>query len=120
MRNIVTVGLLAACLFTLGCSPLRGVLYSNVTETGTVDQGAFPSTTGGRPMVTYNLEDGMGAGSKSGEVTVENWLYLVAFGDASLEGAAAAGGINKIHTVSTAYKNYFFVYSTWTTRVTGE
>jgi len=104
--------LLVGLLFTVGCSPLRGVFYTDVTEPGSVD--------GLRQLSSYEVEPGAGPGSKVGEVMVQNVLFAVAWGDASVAGACKAGGITKIHTIDTHFKNYWFVYSEWTTRVTGE
>ena len=110
---------LGALLFTVGCSPLRGWAYTNVTEPGLVETGAHYGF-GNRSLAHYELDNGMGPGSKVGEANVQNVLYTAAWGDASVEGACKAGGITKIHTIDTHFVNYWIAYMVTTVRVTGE
>lgn len=113
------------CVSVMACSPLRGLIYTDVKEPGVapIVAGGFFGGGNASALATYSVEDGKGPGSKVGKVTVKNVLGLFAWGDASVEGAAKAGGITTIHTVdSEVYRFWLWLpwYMTWTTVVTGE
>jgi len=72
------------CLVVVGCSPFRGLIYTDVTEPGL---GRPESLYSASTLVNYELDQGKGPGSKKGEGTVINILGLFAFGDASIAGA---------------------------------
>ena len=59
-------------------------------------------------------------GSKEGEATARGILGLVSFGDAGIKAAAKEGGIEKIRTVDVKSFNFFNIYYSYTTVVTGE
>lgn len=58
--------------------------------------------------------------SKVGTAQASSILGLVATGDASIDAAAKAGGITKIHHVDFEAKNILGIYATYTVYVYGE
>ena len=60
------------------------------------------------------------AGTKKGTATCESFLGLFAFGDASIEKAAQAGGIKRISHIDWDVKNVLGVYGMYTVTVYGE
>jgi len=113
--------LFVCCVVFSGCSPLRGLIVTNVDEPGVVVPQEFLfQNQAPRHMASYTLETGKGPGSKCGTVTVHNILGLFAFGDVSVEGAADSAGINTIHTIDSSIFNFLGIYRSWTTKVTGE
>jgi hypothetical protein len=93
-----------ACLFLTSCafvrSPLSGVLYGDVKS---------PVTATGNP-----------GSMKVGTAEATSILGIVATGDASIEAAAKAAGITKIHHVDEHAVNYFIFYAKYTVYVYGE
>ena len=77
--------------------------------------GAFfnPGTTEGIAVTAHK------AGSKTGEACTKNYFGFYSAGDASIDSAAKAGGINNVSTVDRKYTNYFFFYGSMCTIVTG-
>jgi hypothetical protein len=68
----------------------------------------------------YEIEQGMGPGSKTGKSEAQSILGLVATGDNSVEKAASNGGIKKIYTIDWKVFNVLGVYAKFETHVTGE
>lgn len=84
---------------TIVQAPISGMFYSNV-KSGT------------------NVGDGQLSATKTGKSCAEGVLG-VAWGDASIEAAMAAGGITKISYVDHTSKNVLFVYGEYCTIVKG-
>lgn len=59
-------------------------------------------------------------GTKKGESSSMSILGLVAVGDCSVDAAAKAGGLEKIHYADYGYKNFFGIYQSATVIVYGE
>jgi hypothetical protein len=93
-----------ALLISTGCamaaSPVSGFIYSDVDAPLTVNSDAD--------------------NKKKGEASCHSYLGLCATGDASIETAAKAGGITKIHHVDFKSHSILGVYAEFTTIVYGE
>ena len=59
-------------------------------------------------------------GSKSGSASTQNILGLVSWGDASVEAAAADGGIGTVNHADYQFFNILGIYSKFTTVVHGD
>jgi hypothetical protein len=68
----------------------------------------------------YEIEQGMGQGSKHGKSEAQSILGLVATGDNSVEKACEQGGIKKIYTIDWKVFNVLGVYAKFETHVSGE
>ena len=55
------------------------------------------------------LQGGSGSGSKTGEACAQHWLGLVALADASIEAAAANGGITRVDSADYTMKNQIVI-----------
>ena len=88
----------------VGCqtvkTPAMGVIYTDVSA---------PESA------TSNVGD-----SRSGSASCTTIFGLFATGDASIQAAAAAGGITKIHHVDYHSKNVLGIYGKYTVTVYGE
>lgn len=96
-------------LATTGCLqapvvPPTGIIYSGVQA----------------PLDYENAESQVAPSLKEGRASSHNILGLVAYGDSSLEAAAAQGNITTAHTADYDYFNVLFVYQRYTTIVRGE
>ena len=107
MKCLSRVGLALASLtlaLSTGCamaaSPVSGFIYSDVDAPLTVNADAD--------------------NTKRGEASCHSYLGLCATGDASIETAAKAGGIKKIHHVDFKSHSILGVYAEFTTVVYGE
>jgi hypothetical protein len=107
MKLLTRAGLALASLsllFTTGCamamSPVTGFVYSDVKAPLAVNSDA--------------------EATKTGEAKCTSILGLVAQGDASIEAAAKAGGIKKIHSVDYKCHSILGFYAEFTTIVHGE
>ena len=104
MRNIALVLALVAMLLCAGCasvaSPVAGGIFLDVK--GPID-------------ATANT-----AGSRQGEAMATSILGLIGQGDASIEAAAANGGITKISSVDHHSWSILGIYSKFTTIVHGD
>ena len=99
---LAMVVLLAASL--AGCAaaqtPAIGLLYTNISgPLGATDSDQVPT--------------------KSGSATAKSILGLIATGDASIQAAAKAGGITKIHHVDYSNKSLLGLYANFTVTVYG-
>lgn len=94
----VTGLMLSACVFAPVVPP-RGIIYT--------DQVA-PLYTGSRP------------GSKVGEASAHNVLFLIGWGDSGLAAAMRNGGISEVRHSDYRAVNYLLIYQRYTTRVYGE
>jgi hypothetical protein len=97
---IVLVGLGAIGCAAMATTPVTGLISSDV---------AGPVGATG---------DSLGCNSV-GRATAESIMGLVAYGDASIEAAARAGGITRIHHVDYESTNILGLYATFTTVVYG-
>ena len=105
MKSVVVCGLLAALVLT-GCamsnlSPVTGFIYSDVS-------GPFAATASTSGF------------SKVGQSECMSVLGMVALGDASIDAAAKAAGITKIHHVDSHTMCILGVYCKATVTVYGE
>ena len=83
--------------------------------------GAFyDATTTPHVMMRVNGDGANKAGAKQGESCATGILSLVAWGDASVASAKAAGGIKEVHSVEYRETNYVYVYRVGCTVVHGE
>jgi hypothetical protein len=102
MRKLGVWLAVAACLPLVGCmgvaSPAIGVLYADVKG---------PITANGT------------IGAKSGKACAQSILTLIAQGDASIEAAAANGGIKSVTTVDHHTTNLLGIIGTFCTVVRG-
>lgn len=104
MSGIMSVALAAGLVVLLGgCATTmpQGTIFTGVT----LPQAATGSTAGASKIGTAQCMSIMGA---------------VAFGNASIEAAAANGGITKIHHVDWEVKNILGVYGRYKCVVYGE
>lgn len=103
-RSLAALALAAVVVSGVGCAgvaaPVHGSLYTDVK---------YPA------IVTSN--DG---GSKVGTATATSYLGIVALGDASVEAAAAAGGIKKVKSVDAHARSIFGIIGWYTITVRGE
>lgn len=99
-KGILLVAVLAVCLSgcALSVNPLVGALYADV-------KGPITSTGD--------------SGSLVGE-SQATLIFGVSFGDASIQAAAANGGITKVRSVDQKVRNVLGVFMEVTTIVTGE
>lgn len=110
MKALCSIAAIAAVGFTTtGCLqapvvPPTGIIYSGVQA----------------PLDYENAESNVSPTLKSGKASSHNILGLVAYGDSSLEAAAANGGITTATTADYDYFNVLFVYQRYTTIVRGE
>jgi hypothetical protein len=95
---LAAVLVLASCAIVV--SPAMGTIYTEVKA---------PLTATQHP--TY---------SRIGKAECTSILGLIAQGDASIEAAAKAGGITKIHHVDYEAKNILGIYGKFTTVVYGD
>jgi hypothetical protein len=105
MLAIVGLMMFSGCagFYRTEVMPGVGLLYSDVKSPMTTD---------------FNKQDA--PPTKTGKAMAENILGLIVVGDASVEAAAANGGIQKIQWVDYEYKNILGVYAKFTTVVHGE
>ncbi|MCZ6782582.1 MAG: TRL-like family protein [Proteobacteria bacterium] len=71
--------------------------------------GAMGPTFGIWSDVKGPIQGGSGSGSKTGEACAQHWLGIVALGDASIETAAANGGITRVDSVDYTMKNQIVI-----------
>ena len=71
------------------------------------------------PHIQAVADDGK-VGSKSGEAEASSILGLFTFGDASVLNAARNGGITEIKTIDHHFTSFLGIYSSFSTKVTGE
>ena len=90
--------LLAGCVFAPVVPP-RGILYNDQTS---------PLFPGGGP------------GTKVGEASSHNILFLAGWGNSGLERAMADGDITKLKHTDYRIQNYALLYQRYTTIVHGE
>ncbi len=105
-RSFVQIILLIGALIMVGCSstsPVPGGLYTNVV-----------SPSGDKVATDATSSD------KIGEASCMSVLYLVAWGECSINEAMKNGGIDKVHHVDQRSFNVYFFYSRYTTMVYGE
>ena len=110
MRVLICLAVLALMVTTVGCiqapcgvvRPGIAILYADYKAP--IDGDADPTMKA----------------PKVGEAYVENIIGLIQIGDASIEAAAKAGQIRKIHYVDYHYKSILGVYVKFTTLVYGE
>lgn len=95
---------IVACLAT-GCGYPVGLVYSSAQT----PHGQNRTETAGHTKPS----------DKQGEACVTGILYLVAFGDGSLDAAKKAGGITDVHTVELHTTNILGIYSQGCTEVHG-
>ena len=88
---VLGVSLIAVVGFSLGCVGAMGPTY-----------GIWSDVKG-------PLQGGSGSGSKTGEACAQHWLGLVALGDASIEAAAANGGITRVDSADYTMKNQIVI-----------
>lgn len=107
MKSLSRVGLALgslALLVSTGCamaaSPVNGFIYSKVDA----------------PLAVNSDADN----KKHGSASCQSYLGLIATGDASIEAAAKAGGITKIHHVDFKSHSILGFYAEFTTIVYGE
>ena len=107
MRCVAVLTLCGVLGVTSGCvsggPPVSGVVYATVV---------YPSQYAGAAS--------QGPGTRRGTSQLSSILGLVSFGDASVETACGKAGITQLRTVDHHYTNVLYLYSTWTTIVTGE
>ncbi|MBT4268835.1 MAG: TRL-like protein family [Deltaproteobacteria bacterium] len=105
-RSFALIILFVLATLLIGCSatsPVPGALYTNVVS---------PS---GDKVATDAASS-----EKIGEASCMSVLYLVAWGECSINEAMKNGGINKVHHVDQRSFNVYFFYSRYTTMVYGE
>jgi hypothetical protein len=72
-------------------------------------------------QVKYPVEaTGANTASKTGKAQATNILGWVVTGDASIEAAAKAGGITKIHSIDADVFSVLGIFATYTVTVKGE
>lgn len=106
---LAAVAVTAVGLATTGCLqapvvPPTGIIYSGVQA----------------PLDYENAQSQVAPSLKQGRASSHNILGLVAYGDSSLEAAAAQGNITTAHTADYDYLNVLYVYQRYTTVVRGE
>ena len=72
------------------------------------------------PACSPDDASGLNIGSKTGEAMMVNYLGWIATGDASIQAAAANGGISKVKTVDYNYNSLLGIVNKTTTIVTGD
>jgi len=102
-KLLIVLALFLAMQFATGCamvtrSPLTGTIYTGVKGPEAV---------------------GTGVASKSGEACATSILGIVAVGDASIEAARRAGGINEVAYVDYSATSILGVYASYCTQVRG-
>ncbi|MCK5802176.1 MAG: TRL-like family protein [Lentisphaeria bacterium] len=110
-RFALCMAVCAACTLATGCvnyaapvKPPRGGIFTMVKGPIDTDMAQTP-----RPATL-----------KIGKATSKGVLGLFGWGDASIEKAAANGGLVKIHYADYEFVSYAGVYGTFTTVVYGE
>lgn len=102
MKRLLTIS--AICVALAGCAsanaPVNGWVYSNVSG----------------PVALGDAQD---KPTKVGRATTRTILGLYAVGDASIEAAAKAGGITKIHHVDEEAQVILGIIADYTTVVYG-
>jgi hypothetical protein len=107
MKNSIVAVAAVLALQGMGC-----VMY----PTGVLYDG----TTTPHWMMRVNGDGANKGGTKTGESCATGILSLVAWGDASVAAAKAAGGIKEVHSVEFKDTNYVYVYRVGCTVVHGE
>ncbi len=102
-RNVLMLSAVVCLLTASGCATAipAGALYTDVSFPGGVGNGD----------VAY---------SKVGQAACNSFFGLIALGDASIETAAANGGITKIKFVDYKSSNILGIIGTYTTYVYGD
>ena len=72
------------------------------------------------PMCSPDDASGLDIGNKTGEAMMINYLGWIATGDASIQAAAANGGISKVKTVDYNFNSLLGIVNKTTTIVTGD
>ncbi len=80
----------------------------------------YDGTTTPHPLMRVNADGANKTGSKQGESCATGILWLVAWGDASVASAKAAGGIKEVHSIEFRDFNIVSVYHQACTVVHGE
>jgi len=109
MRTMLVLAILVLAVFMTGCAvtvapvmPPFGIAFTNTTA----------------PLdVNYDKTE---LGSKTGKASTYSILGLFAFGDASTEAAARAGGIKVVNHADYASLNVLFLFGSYTTIVYGD
>lgn len=101
---VAVVGLSTTGCLTAPVVPPTGIIYSGFQA----------------PLDYENADSAVSPTLKSGKASSHNVLGLVAWGDSSLEAAAADGGIATATTADYDYFNVLFVYQRYTTIVRGQ
>jgi hypothetical protein len=108
MKNLMVAAAAVLSIGIVGC-------------TGMYPYGAFyDGTTTPHAMMRVNGDGANKAGAKTGESCATGIMWLVAWGDASVASAKAAGGIKEVHSVEFHDTNYVGVYHVGCTVVHGE
>jgi len=110
-RLSLIVGCLVLAISTTGC-------YAGMASAGTGVPGLLYASTV-TPEVGTSVTSNV-AGTKVGQATCQTFLGLIASGDCSVEAAAVAGKITRIHSVARKVQNVLGFYATVTIIVTGE
>ena len=106
LLKIATGGAFAAILFGCGVGYPTGSLYTGIQVP--------------HPMDRTETSGAAKSGDKHGEACATGILYLVAFGDASLDAAKKAGGITEVHSVDFHGTNILGIYMQGCTDVAGK
>ena len=108
MRCAAVLTLTTVCVVLGGCGmyeapviPPVALIYSDVSAPIDTDMDAQP------------------LGAKTGRASTKQVLSLFAWGDASIQAAAANGKITKINHADYHYTNYLGIYTKFTMIVTG-
>jgi len=97
--------ILSLILIISGCSasPVTGIFYTDVT---------YPS---GDKVATEAVRS-----DKVGVASCQSVLFLVAWGECSIDAAMKEGDISKVHHVDQTSMNAYFFFSRHTVKVYGE
>ena len=97
---------LLSCVVFIGCAGpyTQGILFSDYRA----------------PACSPDDDSGLKLGLKTGTSQMINYVGFVATGDASIQEAAANGGIKTVKTVEYQYNSILGIINTTTTIVTGE
>lgn len=104
LKTTLLAGVLALPVLLTGCLfapvvPPRGILYNDQTA---------PLFQGGRP------------GTKVGQASAHNILFLFGWGNSGLNRAMANGGITELRHTDYRFQNYMIIYQKYTTIAHGE
>lgn len=110
-RALRFLAIVTAVASTTGC-------YAGFASTGTGVPGLLYASTI-TPEVGTSVTSNP-AGKKVGQSACTSYLGLIASGDCSVEAAAAAGKITRIHSVARKVENVLGLYAKVTIIVTGE